>query len=178
MNANTVVEWAKAEGKTLKKVALISFEPDAQWASDRIETFKEIVGNAFPGVEFVGPVTEGYTGQENRAAVNSMLVANPDVDFIFSTDQTEVTAKILDGKGLTGKVFTSGFNYTPGAIQGVLNGQTVVTVSQNFPQQGYDTVKACVDFLRDGKLPPEELNYVEGVPITEENAKDYVGQTG
>jgi simple sugar transport system substrate-binding protein len=178
INAETVVEWARKEGKTLKKIALISFEPDATWASDRIDMFKDVVGEAFPGVEFVGPFVEGYTAQENRAAVNSMLVAHSDVDFIFSTDQTEFTAKILDGKGLTGKVYTSGFNYTPGAIQGILNDQTVVTVSQNFPQQGYDTVKACVDFLRDGKLPPEELNYVQGVPITKENASEYVGKTG
>lgn len=178
VNANTVVKWAEEENIELKKVAIVSFEPNATWASDRIEAFEKIVGEAFPGVEFGSPVTEGYASSENQSAINGVLLAEPDVNFIFSTDQTEITAKILKEKGLTGKVFTSGFNYTPGTIQGVIDGQTVVTVSQDFPQQGYETVKACAEFLKEGKLPAQELNYVKGIPITAANAKEYVGQTG
>jgi simple sugar transport system substrate-binding protein/ribose transport system substrate-binding protein len=176
--ANTVIAWARQHHKTLRKIGIISFDPPSSWATPREDTFKRLVSRAFPQAQWFGPYKEGFTATENVAAVQGMLDAHPDLDFVYSTDQTEYTAKVMSTRHLNGKMFTAGHNFDPGTIQAILNHQAVTTIAQNYPLQAYATVRACANLLLHGQLPQKKVNYIPHFAITWKDAYKYRGQSG
>lgn len=54
--------------------------------SDRVDAFKEVMKSKYSGIKLVDVTESGYTQQAGLKAATDMLVANKQIDAVFSTD--------------------------------------------------------------------------------------------
>lgn len=172
-NAEVTIEVAKERGIDIMKVAMGSGNPTAPWAQGRLQGFQEGMESGLGDVEFFNDADNGlptganYTVDEVISSVGPFLSANPDVNLFFHTDQgVEGVAQVISSSGLSGKVWTSGFNVSKPILDQIEAGDTLVTIDQGFDNQAAAAATACVDFLSAGTLPAEELAYLDPIVVT------------
>lgn len=163
----------KAQGLEINTIAMGSGSPTGQWAQDRMQGFMDGYKEVFPDAKFAQDAKSGlptgpnFTTQEVLDSVGPYLSGNPDVNLFFHTDQgVEGVAEVIKQKGLSGKVFTSGFNVSLPILEAIESGEILVTIDQGFDNQAEAPVKACVDFLAEGLLPEDPLAYLNPIIVT------------
>ena len=172
-NGEQTANLVKAGNLSIDTIATGSGLPQAPWAQGREKGFIEGYKSVSPSATFFNdeknglPTGENFTTQEVVDSVGPFLTGNPKVNLFFHTDQgVGGVAKVIADKNLTGKVFTSGFNVSPEILDGLDNGQILVTIDQGFDNQAEAVVKACVDYLLDGTVPADPLAYLKPIIVT------------
>jgi len=165
----------KSKNLVIDTIAMGSGGPDGSWAQNRMTGFEEGFKTVYPETKFFNnpkaglPTGPNYTTQEVIDSVGPFLTGNANVNLFFHTDQgVEGVGKVIADKGLHGKVWTSGFNVSLAILDSIDAGDTLVTINQGFDNQAEAAVKACTDFLADGKVPSDPLAYLDPVIITKD----------
>lgn len=174
-NGAATANIVKAKGLTVKQLAVGSGNPTAPWAQDRMAGFMEGYKSVIPDAKFFNndknglPTGENFTTQEVIDSVGPFFTGNPDVNLFFHTDQgVEGVGQVITDKKLTGNHWTSGFNVSLKILDSIDAGDTLVTINQGFDNQAEAAVSACVDFLKEGKVPTDPLAYLQPIIITKD----------
>ncbi|MEP7240444.1 MAG: sugar ABC transporter substrate-binding protein [Devosia sp.] len=158
--ANTVLKWIKDNNKTdIKVFAVSGGDPTQFWAQGRMKGFHDTIMAAIPDAKFVTTEANGlntsYEPGQTYDTYRSFLTANPDVQFIENVDiGAEHAARAIDSLGLTGKVFTVGWNNSLGQLDAIEKGIQVAEFDQRWPDQAGFGAVACAAFLKNGEILP------------------------
>jgi ribose transport system substrate-binding protein len=178
VSGRTTAELVQDQGLDITGVAMGSGGPTNPWAKDRMGGFEEGYKETFPDAVFKQdensgiPTGEGYTTQEVISTVGPYLTANTDVNLFFHTDQgVEGVGIVIRDSGATGTKWASGFNVSLPLLDLIDQDIILATINQGFDNQAEAAVRACVDFLLDGVLPPDPLAYLDPIVITKDGGE-------
>lgn len=157
--ANVVLKWMKDNSKDLKVFAVSGGDPTQFWAQGRMKGFHDTIMAAIPDATFVTTEANGlntsYEPGQTYDTYRSFLTANPNVQFIENVDiGAEHADKAIDSLGLTGKVYTIGWNSSLGQLDAIEKGTQVALLDQRWPDQAGFGAVACAAFLKNGEILP------------------------
>lgn len=155
--ADVVLKWMKDNGKDLKVFAVSGGDPTQFWAQGRMKGFHDTIMAAIPDATFVTTEANGlntsYEPGQTYDTYRSFLTANPNVQFIQNVDiGAEHADKAIESLGLTGKVFTIGWNSSLGQLDAIEKGTQVALLDQRWPDQAGFGAVACAVFLKNGEI--------------------------
>ncbi len=178
-NAETTAAVMRDRGIEPSTIAMGSGAPTAPWAQERLEGFAEGMQAEFPDAEFFNQPAnalgtgDDFTTEQVVTAVGPFLSGNPEVDFFFHTDQgIEGVGQVIADAGRTGEVWSSGFNVSLPILDRMESGEILVTIDQGFDNQAAAGVDACVDYLTEGEVPAEPLQYLDPIIVTADGIED------
>lgn len=145
-------EAGKLMGDTLGgkgKVMILTLDAAAQWSLDRENGAREAL-KAFPGIEVVQTVNTGSDPQKMYAAIESAMLANPDVTGLLSLEccTTPSAGSWVERNGKTGVVKVVGFDLLDQTVEQVAGGVVQATIDQAPEKQGFEAVDLLVKFLK------------------------------
>jgi ABC-type sugar transport system substrate-binding protein len=159
-------------GLDVSNAVLFSSFPQAPWARDRMQGFSEELPNVLPGVQLVNDVntaidTTGDFAETRR--VTDAYIQGQDIDLIFHTDQgVEEVGSTISDLGRAGSIFAVGMNASPKIFDLVDEGIILNTINQRWDLQTERLATECLDFLLDGKVFEDPLQYMPPDPVTPE----------
>lgn len=162
-------EWAAESRILVRKAAVLTGNVDDPRYQARMQGFIEGLLEIHSGIEFVnGPDVDieslGFDPEAVYAATEAWVLAHPDVDMIFHTDQGMLqAARVIAAHSLYGDVYTSGFHMDEQMANFIRDGVAVVAVAQGLYNQAYSAATACGEFLLDGS---HEIGHVVIEPLT------------
>ena len=168
------VAWAKKSPKPIKKIALLTGDPAASWAQDRMRGFVAVVKPALPGVQFLDSPTKavGTTYEQPKifAAAQAYIQGHPDVDVIVHTDEGgSVVGDVIQKLGLKGKVHVVMWNTFPAVFDQIQKGVIVLALDQALDQQAQAFEHACAQFLLHGTVPAKPIQAIPGLLVSASN---------
>jgi len=173
LNGKTTAQVVQQENLPITGIAVGSGSVTGPWAQDRMNGFEQGYKEVFPNAKFFNSATNAletgldFTNTEVVDSVGPFLKGNPSVNLFFHTDQgVEGVALAIKQDGLTGKVWTSGYNVDAAILASIQAGTTLVTVDQGFDTQARDAVNACANYLAKGQVPANPLAYTQPYIIT------------
>ncbi len=157
--ANTVLKWMKDNKKDLKVFAVSGGDPTQFWAQGRMKGFHDTIMAAIPDAKFVTTEANGlntsYEPGQTYDTYRSFLTANPNVQFIQNVDiGAEHADRAIDSLGLTGKVYTIGWNSSLGQLDAIQKGTQVALLDQRWPDQAGFGAVACAALVKNGEILP------------------------
>jgi len=169
--ADIVVDWMKKTGNNLKVFAVSGGDPTQNWAQGRMKGFVDEIKAKVPDATFLNDQTNGLQTSYDPAATydayKAFIQGNPTVQFIENVDiGAEHADRAIKDAGLTGKIFTIGWNVSVGQLDAVKEGTQVAALDQRWGDQAAFGAVACAELLKNGKVLP---NTQELLPITQEN---------
>lgn len=180
--AETVLKWMKDNNKDLKVFAVSGGDPTQFWAQGRMKGFHDTIMAAIPDAKFVTTEANGlntsYEPGQTYDTFRSFLTANPDVQFIQNVDiGAEHADRAIESLGLTGKVFTIGWNSSLGQLAGIEKGIQVAQLDQRWPDQAAFGAVACAQFLKNGVILPNTQTLKAVMKDGVEQARKELGTT-
>jgi ribose transport system substrate-binding protein len=178
LNGEVTAKVMKSRSIMPDEVAEGSGNPTAPWAMARESGFEKGFKQVFPNAKFFNgpgtalPTGADFTTQEVESSVGPFLAAHSSVNLFFHTDQgVEGVADVIQQKGMTGKVFTSGYNVDKAILDAIQSGVILVTIDQGFDKQAAAAVEACGAYLKSGSLPAgAPLAYLTPIVVTKTGA--------
>jgi ABC-type sugar transport system substrate-binding protein len=169
--ATILMDWMKKTGNNLKVFAVSGGDPTQNWAQGRMKGFVDTLKAAIPDATFLNTEANGlqttYDPAATYDAYKAFITGNPTVQFIENVDiGAEHADRAIKDAGLTGKVWTLGWNVSIGQLDAVKEGTQVVALDQQWGEQAAFGGRACAEFLKNGKILPN-TNTLK--PITQEN---------
>ena len=152
----TVGEWAAESRILMRKAGVLTGDVDNPRFQARMKGFIEGFLDIHSGIEFVnGPddniESQGFDPESVYAAVETWVLAQPDVDMIFHTDQgMEQVARVIADNSLYGDVYTTGFHINELMANYIRDGVVVAAVAQGLSTQAHRASEACGNFLLNG----------------------------
>ena len=168
--AEIVLDWMKDNGKDLKVFAVSGGDPTQDWAQGRMKSFVETIKAAIPDAEFVTTEANGlntsYEPGQTYEVYRSFLTANPNVQLIENVDiGAEHAARAIESLGMTGQVFTVGWNSSHGQLDAHREGHPDRRSSTSAgPTRPASARSACAPLLKNGEILPNTQTLKAGVP--------------
>lgn len=174
-NGQITASIVSADGLNIDEVAMGSGAPTAAWAQQRLTGFTTGYTGEVPEAAFANqpddalPTGQNFTTQEVIDSVGPYLAAHPDVNLFFHTDQgVEGVGDVIKSQGLTGQVFTSGYNVSGPILDMIDTGEILLTIDQGFDNQAAAGVQGCLDYLSDGTVPSDPIQFLEPIVVTKD----------
>ena len=169
--AQIVIDWMKATGHSLTTFAVSGGDPTQNWAQGRMQGFIDGITAGVPGAKFLNSASAALTTTYDPAgtydAYKAFIQGNPDVQFIENVDiGAEHADRAIKDAGLTGKVFTIGWNVSIGQLDAVKEGTQVAALDQKWGEQAGFGALACAQLLKNGVVLP---NSQVLLPVTQAN---------
>ncbi len=137
------------------KVAVIPFIQGAQSSDERERGFVEEI-QKHPEFDLLPPLYSNSLLQEAVKVVENLLNAHPDVRGIFAANEPGAmgAARVLEQRGLAGKVVLVGFDAAEPEIEALKRGVIQALIVQDPYRMGYEGVMAVVKALRGEVVEP------------------------
>ncbi|MFN3651093.1 MAG: substrate-binding domain-containing protein [Armatimonadota bacterium] len=166
---------AKEMGRLLGgkgKVAVLSFLKGAGTSDERERGFLEGI-KEFPGIEVLEPVETKSDSARAADQMETLITHHPDLAGVFASNEPNVVgaAKVIQDKGLAGKVKLIGFDASDPEIEYLQRGVVQAIVVQDPFKMGYEGVKALAQILRGEGTPNPRIDTGATV-VTQENLDD------
>jgi ribose transport system substrate-binding protein len=157
--AEAVLKWMKDNNKDLKVFAVSGGDPTQEWAQGRMKSFVETIKAAIPDAKFITTEANGlntsYEPGQAYEVYRSFLAANPDVQVIENVDiGAEHADRAIESMGLSGKVFTVGWNSSRGQLDAIEKGIQIAQFDQRWPDQAGFGAVACAALFKNGEILP------------------------
>ncbi len=182
--AQIVIDWMKATGHNLTNFAVSGGDPTQNWAQGRMQGFIDGITAGVPGAKFLNSASSALTTTYDPAgtydAYKAFIQGNPNVQFIENVDiGAEHADRAIKDAGLTGKVFTIGWNVSLGQLDAVKEGTQVAALDQKWGDQAGFGALACAQFLKNGVILPNTQVLLPVTQANEEQARaDFLKLTG
>lgn len=133
------------------KVGLFPIVAGAATSTMREDGFKEAI-KKYPDIKIASTLYSNCDESRAMAVTEDMLTAHPDISGIFSACGPGAvgTARVLEQKGLAGKIKHVAFDAIPAEIDALKNNSIQALIVQNPFKMGYDGVKTAVA-VKQGK---------------------------
>lgn len=166
--AQTLAELINNRGK----VGLIPFIKGAATSDQREKGFVEELKN-YPNIKLVSTLYSNSNIEEAMKKTEDMLTANPDLDGIFACNEPGVigAARVLEQRGLAGKVKLVGFDASKDEINALQKGTLQALIVQDPFKMGYEGVKAAVLLMHKEELPQNRVDTGVAV-VTRDNLNE------
>lgn len=183
--AEAVLQWMKDNGKDLKVFAVSGGDPTQEWAQGRMKSFVETIKAAIPDAEFITTEANGlntsYEPGQTYEVYRSFLTANPNVQVIENVDiGAEHAARAIESLGMTGQVFTVGWNSSHGQLDAIEKGIQIAQFDQRWPDQAGFGAVACAALFKNGEILPNTQTlkavFSDGVAQAREELNATMGQ--
>jgi ribose/xylose/arabinose/galactoside ABC-type transport system permease subunit/ABC-type sugar transport system substrate-binding protein len=150
-----VARWLDGQGD----VAVLEGIPGHESTDQRRRGFAEVM-RKYPGLRLVASQTASAERARGFTVAQNILQAHPHLRAIFGTnDEMAVGAvEAVAAAGRTGSVRVVGFDAAPDALANIRSGRMDGSVAQFPSEMGRRGVRAAVDLVRAGKLPPPVLH--------------------
>jgi ribose transport system substrate-binding protein len=157
--AETVLKWMKDTNHDLKVFAVSGGDPTQFWAQGRMTGFMDTIKAAIPDAKFVttpsNALNTSYDPGKTFDVYRSFLTAHPDVQFIQNVDiGAEHADRAIESMGLTGQVFTVGWNSSKAQLDAIEKGIQIAEFDQRWVDQAAFGAPACAQFLKNGVILP------------------------
>lgn len=162
------VERNRKDNDEIKIGVVTSIQAYVQ--QDRLKGFKEALKD-MDNVVFLND-QPGYDREESMRAVENILQANPDVDFIFATAENSVLGSLAAIESANAKdIKILGFDVNEEAAKGIQNGHILAMIQQQPELIGEMAVKAAIDAI-NGKEMEENID-VPVILIDQDNVDEH-----
>ncbi len=166
-------EWV---GQNYKgNVAIITGVPGNQTHTDRTQGFIDGM-EKYPDVKLVAEPVPGYCERaQGMTCAENLITAHQDLVAIYCTnDQMAMGAgEAVKAAGLSDKVAVIGFDGSPNAAQGIIDGLIAASVAQAPGRMAEMGVKAMYEYLVNG-VKPEAIVDTGCTMVTSQNASEYL----
>ncbi len=146
------------KGKAKARVLLLRYQAGSESTEQREEGFKEKI-HEYPNIELIVPEDEaGATVDSAQKASERVLSNNPDLDGIFTVNESSTTGMLqaLRGMNRVRQVKLVGFDGSEPLIEALRSGDLEGLVLQDPFDMGYRSVLRAVDALQ-GRRPQEPV---------------------
>ena len=135
------------------KVAVVGHDQTSRTGIDRVEGFVNRIKEAYPDIEVVSIQYGGGDQLQSTEITKSILLANPDLDGIFGSNEGSAIGVANGKQELGSDVVVIGFD-SGAAQKGMIeSGVMAGAITQNPVGIGYQTVQAAVAALNGEELP-------------------------
>jgi ribose transport system substrate-binding protein len=150
------------------KIAMVMVQPGAASTMAREDGFQKKIAAAFPGIQIVDKQYGWADFAKSLNVSENMLTAHPDLDAMFSSNESSTVGAVQALKGRKGtKVKLVGFDWSPTLLDDLKSGLIDSLVVQDPFRMGYDSVKSAVAKL-NGR-PVEKIQNLPPKLVTLEN---------
>lgn len=156
-------------------VAIITGVPGNQTHTDRTQGFIDGT-KEYPNIKIAAEPVPGYCERaQGMTCAENLITANPDLVAIYCTnDQMAMGAgEAVKAAGLSGKIAVIGFDGSPNAAQGVIDGLIAASVAQAPGRMAELGINALYEYIVNGEKP-EAVVDTGCVMVTIENASEYL----
>lgn len=153
------------------KVGLIPFIKGAATSNQREQGFKEGL-KKYPKIKLVSVLYSQSNATIGMQVTENMLTAHPDIKGIFAANEPGAIgcARVLEQRGLKGKVKLVAFDASPTEIEALKSGTIQALIVQNPFKMGYLGVKMAMKAIRGEKIETKRIDTGATV-VTMENFK-------
>jgi simple sugar transport system substrate-binding protein len=141
------------------KVAILSHDPSFSSLQDRARGLTDVYSK-YPGLELLGVF--GNCGSDVDlcySVIENLYTQHPDIKVMHAVDgvTTPTLARFMEKEGLTGQIFTAGWDLVPDSLQGVKRGDLLFTEGQ-FPYKfGYWAVEELFVACHGGPVDSRDV---------------------
>ena len=159
--------------KMIRKGKVIILEGPAgqQNAVDKTEGAKAAI-EQYPDIELVASQTANWVRNEAYTVTQNLLQAFPDLQGIIACndDMAVGAAEAVDQIGKTGKIFISGMNCAPFALESLKEGKIQVTIDIMAYELGYKAVENAAKIINGEEF--EKSIVMDTILCTSENVDE------
>lgn len=148
-------EMAKLIGSAGKVGVVVHSQTNATGVQRR-DGFVNQVAAEYPDIEIVSIQYGDGDHQKSADIAKAILAANPDLKGFYATNEGSAIGVVNALKELgkqPGDLAVIGFDSGAAKVDAVKTGLMSGAITQNPIGIGYETVKALVEYIRDGKVP-------------------------
>ncbi|MFV0381201.1 MAG: substrate-binding domain-containing protein [Breznakia sp.] len=144
-------------------------------STERVDNFKKIMKEKYPDIKLIEFSTASFTQEDGLKSGADLLVANKQIDAIFSIDDESSLGflQAIKDAGRTDIKYMSGCGGSQSYINKIKTEETINLFSATYsPKMIIDAIEMAVkiqkgkDFKKDYYVDPEIINY--------DNAKDFI----
>jgi ribose transport system substrate-binding protein len=151
------------------KIVILAVRPGIASSVAREQGFEETI-KKYPGIAVLDKRYGMADFAVSLQVAENMLTAHPDLNGMFSSNETSTVGAVQAVKGRPGKCKLVGFDWSPTLAEALESGVVDSLVVQDPFRIGYDTVKAMVEKLNGGN--PKKIQDLPPILLTRENLKD------
>jgi ribose transport system substrate-binding protein len=139
----------------IKKILLLRYSPQHGSTSEREKGFLESIRKQLPNIEIIDSQYAGITVQEAESSVHTILTRAPDIDLIFTPNEssTEGTIRALKAKNLAGKIRHYGFDFNHKINEAIKDGSLNGVVIQDPYLMGQKAMYTLFELLEKKQAP-------------------------
>ena len=153
-----LVESGREQGRILVEymgtagnVLIVTGEAQASWSQDRERGVRAALAD-YPDIEIIGVLSTGWEEQQQYAAIENALLANPDLTGIASlgapTGMSTGRALLRNDRK---QIVHIAHDFMPETLDNIKAGATEASLSQNPYQQGYLPIEALYQYVTNGR---------------------------
>lgn len=167
--AEALVEQIGGSGK----VFILGSEPADLTNRLRVQGFEEVISE-HTDIELIGIEYQKSSSDRAVSIINTVLLANPDLDGIFAVNGTGTTgaAAALKSSGRTGDVKLIGYDAYKAAVEELEDGVVTALVAQQPAKLGSMAVEYAYKLVTDEAADIEAEVVLENVVLTAENLEE------
>ncbi len=169
---------AERMGKILEgkgNVVIVAVKPGAASTEAREKGFEDTVHQKFPGIRILDKRYGQAVVAQSLTVAENMLTAHPDLDGMFSSNESSTIGAAQALRDRRGKVKLVGFDWSPTLLDDLKSGLVDSLVIQDPFQMGYRAVMTAVKHLRGEQVT--KIMDLEPRLISLENLNDPEVQT-
>jgi len=168
--AEEMIDQIGGEGK----VFILGSAPADLTNRLRVQGFEEVIAE-HPDVEIVGIEYQNSSSERATSIINTILLAEPDLDGIFAVNGTGTTgaAAAVRNNGVAGEVKLIGYDAYEAAVEELREGTVTALVAQQPGEQGRLAVRYAYALATDDEsVDIEEEVILENIVLTADNLSD------
>jgi len=155
------------------KVFILGSEPADLTNRLRVQGFEEVI-DQYPDIELIGIEYQKSSSDRAASIINTILLANPDLDGIFAVNGTGTTgaAAALKSSDRTGDVKLIGYDAYQAAVEELEEGVVTALVAQQPAKLGSMAVEYAYKLVTGDAADIEDEVILENVVLTAENLEE------
>lgn len=157
------------------KIAVLNNPSAGSVSYERVDAFKAVMEEKYPDIELVDMTVENFTQEEGLSVATDMLVANPELDAIFSIDD-ESSLGILQAIRDAGREdiqFLSGAGGSQAYFQQIADSEGINLFTATYsPSMIGDAIEEAWKILNGEEVEKDQI--VSPTIVNQENVADFL----
>jgi len=129
------------------KIVIVAVKPGAASTEAREKGFEDVIHQKFPGIQILDKRYGMAVVSTSLTVAENMLTAHPDLDGIFSSNESTTIGSAQALRSRPRKVKLVGFDWSPALLDDLKSGLIDSLVIQNPFQMGYQAVMTAIAHL-------------------------------
>src|SRR5699024_5370621 len=171
MTAELLGEELAGEGK----IAVLNNPSAGSVSYERVDAFKAVMEEKYPDIELVDMTVENFTQEEGLSVATDMLVANPELDAIFSIDDESSLGilQLIRDASREDVQFLSGAGGSQAYFQQIADSEGINLFTATYsPSMIGDAIEEAWKILNGEDVEKDQI--VSPTIVNQENVSDFL----